>query len=93
MYGTSVGGHLGSSVGSGTLSRCPRLTANWKKPFSAEYLKCHVLVMGPVPAKNSATALSRIRVTGVRGPTARQKDRRVFSVMLHRSPSVLRKAT
>ena len=47
MYGTNDGGHLGSSVGNGALSRCPRLTANWKKPFSAQYLKCHVLVTGP----------------------------------------------
>src|SRR5208282_443609 len=93
MYGTTVGGHFGTSVGNGAFSTCPRPTANRNKPFSAAYLKCHVLVIGPVPARNLATGLSRIRPTGVRGPTARQKDRRVFSVMMHFSPSVRRKAT
>jgi hypothetical protein len=29
----------------------------------------------------------------VRGPMARQKDRKMYSVVLHRSPSVRRKAT
>lgn len=93
MYGVSVGGRLGSSVGNGILSKCPRLTANRKNPFNAKYLTCHVLVIDPVPAKNPATALTRMRVTSVLGPTARQKDRKTFSVVLHRSPSVLRKAT
>src|SRR5581483_7532808 len=71
MYGASVGGRFGTSVGRGAFFRRPRLTANRNKPLSAVCLKCHNRVMGPVPARYAATVLSRIRETGVRGPMAR----------------------
>src|ERR1700722_6696057 len=92
MYGTSRGAGLGTSVGSGDVSRYPRLTANRKNPFSVAYLMCHVLVIGPVP-KNATTARVRILAMRVRGPMARQKDRSTTSLVLNRSPNVRRKAT
>jgi hypothetical protein len=93
MYGTKAEWYLGSAVGKGALSTYPRLTANWKKPLSARYLKCHVRAAEPVPAKNLATTLGRIRWIGVPGPTVRQKDRRMASVVLNRWTIVLRKST
>src|SRR5438270_9570736 len=93
MYGTKGGGGFGMTVGNGASFRCPRLTANRKNPFSARYLMCHALVTGPAPTKNAATASAPITATGVRGPIDRQNDRRMDSLVLHRSPSVRRKVT
>src|SRR5262249_26800448 len=66
---------------------------NPKSPFSAEYRSCHALVSGPVPARNAATSLTRIRVMPVRGPTARQKLRRMIALVSHRSPRVRQNVT
>src|SRR4051794_18093269 len=93
MYGTKGGGGFGMTVGNGASFRCPRLTADRKNPFSERYLTCHALVIGPAPAKNAATASAPIAATGVRGPIDRQNDRRMASLVLHRSPSVRRKVT
>src|SRR3954447_8433427 len=93
MYGTKGGGGFGMTVGNGASFRCPRLTANRKNPFSARYLMCHALVTDPAPIKNAATASVPITATGVRGPIERQNDRRMDSLVLHRSPSVRRKVT
>src|SRR5262249_37714349 len=93
MYGTKGGGDFGMTVVHGASFRCPRLTANRKNPFRARYLMCHALVSGPAPTKNAATVLVPIPATGVRGPIARPNDRRMDSLVLHRSPSVRRKVT
>ena len=64
MYGTNGGGRFGRTVGSGASSRCPRLTANRKNPFSAWYLMCHVAGDRAVPARNAATASAPIAAHG-----------------------------
>src|SRR4051794_26760567 len=53
----------------------------------------HALVTDPAPIKNAATASAPIAATGVRGPIERQNERRMDSLVLHRSPSVRRKVT
>src|SRR5262249_46548589 len=86
-------GRFGTVGGSGSLFRWPRLTANSKNPFRTKYLWRRDLLPDAVPDRKAATSLARILVRRICGPMARQKERRMRSLVSNLSPNVRRKAT
>jgi hypothetical protein len=56
-------------------AKCPRLTAKRKGPFGASHVSYRDRVAGPRPTRKEFTAAAVMPVTGVCGPTARQKHR------------------